>query len=112
MRSSLPKLARVREDVRCTRERLLARTRAALAEQRSLGVLWRSGPRGHRNARDGLFECERPLAVRPYDDVIALAETPFEHRHGQRILNHRLDRPLQRTRAERRIVPFLGDEAL
>src|SRR5688572_7541322 len=52
----------------------------------------------------GLGECELTLGVDADDDVISLREPSLEHSHRQRILEQALDRPLQRTCTERRIV--------
>src|SRR5690349_2832733 len=51
---------------------------------------------------------ERQLATRIAidDDVIALGETAFEHRQGERVLQQALNRALQRSRTKRRIVAF------
>ncbi len=57
-------------------------------------------------------ELQRSLPVRPHDDRVAVDELALEHGHRQRILNQPLDRPLERPRAERRIVAFLGEHAL
>ena len=49
------------------------------------------------------------LAVRGVDDdVVALAEAAGEHLDRQRVLDHPLDRALERPRAEHRVVAALG----
>ncbi len=44
--------------------------------------------------------------------MVALQDLAIENPHGQRVLDHALDRPLQRTSAIRRIVAFSKDQLL
>src|ERR1044071_7826840 len=44
--------------------------------------------------------------------MVAFAEPPLEHSHGERILNQPLNRSLERAGAESGIVAFLGEQTL
>src|SRR5262249_30270764 len=57
-------------------------------------------------------ELQRSLPVRTDDDRIAVHELALEDGHGERVLNESLDRPLEGTCPEGRVVPFLGQHAL
>src|SRR4051812_1908328 len=69
-------------------------------------------PRSARGDKTGanlrLLEHHLPIVAGLHQDPVALLELPREQLHRERILDHALDRTLERPRAERRIIAFLG----
>src|SRR5437016_5619470 len=55
------------------------------------------------------LEDERRILTWTHDNAIALLESTLENFQRERVLNHALNRPLERPRTEGRIVAFLGD---
>src|SRR4051812_31587777 len=57
-------------------------------------------------------ELQAAVTVGPRDERIAVAESSLEHRHRQWVLDQTLDRTLQRSRSECRVVAFFGQKTL
>src|SRR5213594_21094 len=58
------------------------------------------------------MELELPVRAGGDDDGVAIAEASLEHGEGEGVLNQLLDRPLERTSTEGRVVALLGEHAL
>ena len=61
---------------------------------------------GRFEARDDLF------AVAVYDDCVAVGELAAQDAAGNRVLDHALNGPAQRTRSVKRVKAGLGDQSL
>src|ERR671912_332173 len=64
---------------------------------------------GNRNL---VFSEREAVGTRVHDDAISFAEFALQHAYRQLVQHALLDRPLQRTRAIHRIIPFLNEEFL
>src|SRR5690606_21168253 len=71
-----------------------------------------SGTRAHRLLAVGTLENECTVTAGIHANVVAVNETPFQHRQRQRILHQALNGALARPTPERRVVSLLRPDPL